>query len=132
MDFRLGTPTYRPYQKLQLEFEVRITPGLHVYGLPVPEGYTPLAVEVEPLEGMELGPLKLPEPRPFRVEGLDEQFYVYEGTVHGSMPIVLTKNLGEVTLRTKTQYQACTDALCYPPDVLVAELRLTGVDVIRD
>ncbi len=128
----LGAPAYRPYQKLRLEFEIRIAQGLHVYVEPIPEGYTPLTVEVDLLEGMETGEPELPDPHPFEVEGLDEQFYVYEGTVRGALPLVLTKNLGEVGLRVTLSYQACSDALCYPPAELAVELPITGIDVIRD
>ena len=130
--FRLDTPTYRPFQKLRLEFEIRIGEGLHVYVEPIPEGYTPLAVEVEPLEGMETGEPELPEPHPFQVEGLDEQFFVYEGTVRGALPLALTKNLGDVTLGVTLSYQACSEVLCYPPAELAAELPITGIDVIRE
>lgn len=130
--FWLASRTYHPYQKLRLDFEVQIAPGLHVYGLPIPEGYTPLTIEIEPLDGMELGPVQLPEPQPFRVEGLDEEFRVYQGTVRGSLPVVLTKNLGEVALKLRLRYQACGENFCNPPGEAVAELYLTGLDLIRD
>lgn len=130
--FWLGAPTYRPYQKLRLEFEIRIAAGLHVYGEPIPERYTPLTVEVEPLEGMEVGNVELLEPRLLPVEGLDEQFFIYDGTVRGALPVVLTKNLGEVALSVRLRYQACSDILCYPPAELAVELPVTGIDVIRE
>jgi hypothetical protein len=68
-----------------------------------------LTVEVERLEGMEVG-----------------------NTVRGALPVVLTKNLGEVTLSVRLRYQACSDILCYPPAELAVELPVTGIDVIRE
>ena len=46
---------------------------------------------------------------PFTVAGLDESFLVYEGTVHGTLPFVLTQNLGPTTLRFRLRYQSCTE-----------------------
>lgn len=57
-----------------LTVELSIEPGLHVYGTPIPEGYIPLTATVAPLEGLVAGAAELPEPHPFRIEGLDEQF----------------------------------------------------------
>ena len=81
---------------------------------------------------MEVGEPDLPHPHPFQVYGLDEQFYVYEGVVRGAVPLVLTKNLGEVALRITLSYQACSDTLCYPPAEVAVGLPITGIDVIRD
>ncbi|MBI3979130.1 MAG: redoxin domain-containing protein [Chloroflexi bacterium] len=127
-----GSATYRPYQKLRLDLDIEIAPGLHVYGQPVPDGYTPLTVAIDPLEALEAGPVELPAPRPFQVEGLDEQFLVYEGTVRGSIPVVLFQNLGDVTLTLRVRYQACSESLCYPPTEVTLPLLLTGLENIRD
>jgi hypothetical protein len=55
--------------------------GVHVYAPPVPPGYQALSVEIEPLDGLEYGELVLPEGQPFSIDGLDETFVVYAGTV---------------------------------------------------
>ena len=128
----LGTDSYHPYQKLKLNLGIQVAEGLHVYGRPIPEGYTPLEVEIDPLETLETGPLELPEPHPFRVEGLDEEFFIYEGSVRGAMTFLLTKNLGEVTLGVKVRYQACSDVACSPPGEVSLRLPLKGLDSIRD
>lgn len=127
-----GSPTYRPYQRLSLNLDLRVAPGLHIYGQPIPPGYTPVTVDVPPLEGMEVGQLKLPTPRRFSGSGLDEEFYTYEGDVRGSLSIVLAKNLGDVTLNLMLRYQACGDRFCNPPAALALELALSGLDLIKD
>lgn len=63
----LDTPTYRPYQKLRLHLGLRVAPGLHVYAAPTPDGFTPLAIEIAPREGLSVWPLITPSPRSFRV-----------------------------------------------------------------
>ena len=43
----------------------------------------------------------LPAPHPFRVEGLVEQFFVYDGKVSVTVPAVFTKNAGDQTLHAR-------------------------------
>jgi hypothetical protein len=80
----LDSPTYSVFQRLHLSVELTIAPGLHVYGAPAPDGVTPLSLDVSPIDGLELRPMVWTEPR--RVAGLDEERWVHEGTVHGTLP----------------------------------------------
>ena len=50
-------PTYRPYQQVRLHCELSVPSELHIFGSPVPDGYTPLSLRVEPQEGLEVGRL---------------------------------------------------------------------------
>lgn len=117
----LDAPAYRPYQRLQLAAVVTIEPGWHVYGTPVPEGYTALSLEVTPVPGLEVGTPIWPEPRPFRVEGLDDRFFVHEGTIRGREPVTfaLAPGSGTQIVRAALRYQPCSAAECLP----AAELR---------
>ena len=125
--------TYRPYQRVDLRLDVAVAPGLHVYGRPIPDGYTPLSVEVDPLESLEvLGPPQWPVGRPFRVAGLEESFVVHEGAVQGTVPLFLARNLGNVELVTRLRYQACSADECFPPDEVVLRLPIEGFDNVRD
>lgn len=80
----LDAEQYRIYQRLRVNVEVVVPSGWHVYGLPIPDGYVPLSVS--PVEGLEVGEPVLPAPHPFRVEGLEEQFFVYDGKVSVVVP----------------------------------------------
>jgi Thiol:disulfide interchange protein DsbD, N-terminal/AhpC/TSA family len=136
----LASATYRPYQKLRLGFSVVVASGLHVYGAPIPEGLTPLTVTVEPREGFEVGEVELPEPRlyeyEYATEGLDaptdEPTFVYEGTVRGALSLAIVQNLGEIEVGVRVRYQACGDAVCYPPAEVRLSLPLKGLDNLRD
>ncbi|HEX2173436.1 MAG TPA: protein-disulfide reductase DsbD N-terminal domain-containing protein [Dehalococcoidia bacterium] len=118
----LDSPTYSWFQRLRLTVELIVAPGYHIYGRPVPEGYTPLTIQVDPIPGVEVGDLKLPAPERFVVEGLDEEFWVHEGTVRASLPLTFTlqPGAGDLVVRATVSYQACTEFLCLPP----AEVRL--------
>jgi DsbC/DsbD-like thiol-disulfide interchange protein len=118
----LDSEHYRSMQRLLLVVELEIEPGLHVYGEPVPEGYVPLSIEVRPLEKLQVGPLNGPTPRPFEVEGLDEQFLVHEGRVRFSRPLTFLDRIGDPTIEVTVRYQACTASDCLPPAALRLEL----------
>ncbi len=77
---------------------IQIGDGLHIYGQPIPDGFYALAVTVDGAEGLESQELSLPEPQPYRVEGLDEEFVAYEGEIRGALPFYITANAGDVTL----------------------------------
>ena len=81
---------YRLYQQQRLHLAFEIPRGLHVYGSPVPEGYVPLTVGLDPRDGLSVGTIALPAPRPFNVEGLKEDFFVHEGRLDVVVPFSMT------------------------------------------
>jgi peroxiredoxin len=114
----LDSETYRVMQRLRLTVELKIEPGLHIYGTPVPEGYVPLSVEIAPVEGVEADPLEAPTPRPFTVAGLDERFLVYSDEVSATVPIRFGQLTGDRTIEIAVGYQACSATACLPPRLL--------------
>lgn len=125
-------PTYRPYQQIRLHVRLTLPAGVHVYGTPVPDGYTPLRLQLEPRDGLIVGDAEMPAPHPFRVDGLNEDLVVYEGTVRMTVPLLFTSNLGPTTLALELAYQTCTETTCLPPATIRLELPITGFDLIRD
>jgi hypothetical protein len=125
-------PTYRPYQQLRLHVRLTLPRDMHVYAAPVPPGYQALSVELEPLDGLEVGGLALGASRPFSVAGLDEPFMVYDGTVEATLSFMLIRNLGSTSLCVRVRYQACTEVACMPPASISQEVVLDGLDLIRD
>jgi peroxiredoxin len=124
--------TYRPYQQLGLHVRLVMPAGLHVYAAPVPPGYQALSVEMDPLDGLEHGELVMPEGQPFSIDGLGETFVVYAGTVEGTLPFMLTKNLGATRVGVRVSYEACTEVDCFPPTNVAQHVALDGLDLIRD
>jgi len=124
--------TYRPYEKHQLHVTAQLDPGVHVYGAPVPDGYSALEIAIAPFDGLDASPVQLPEPHPFRAEGLDEDFLVYEGIIDALVPFNIVPHREQATLSVTVSYQACTDSTCYPPEAATLNLVLGGVDLIRD
>ncbi len=112
----LDMPDYAWGQRVWLTVEVEIDEGLHVYGRPIPDGYYPLEITVEPIERVEVGEPEWPETTPFRIQGLDEQFHVYEGIVRVNLPIsFMVVDAGDMVVNVTVSYQACSAIDCLPP-----------------
>jgi peroxiredoxin len=129
---RADAPTYRPYQQVRLHVDLSLSSGLHVFTSPVPDGFTPLRLEVEPLDGLEVGQPTLPAARPFTLAGLDEDFVVYEDSIRAMIPLRFARNLGATVITMRIEYQACTLTECFPPATLRVDVPLNGLDLIRD
>jgi peroxiredoxin len=119
----LDSSTYRYFQRLLLSVELQIEPGLHVYGTPIADGYVPLSIELAPGDAVVTGAVDLPAPHAFRIEGLDEQFVVYEGRVLATLPITFAKrDAGDQLLSVTIHYQACSATDCLMPASVSLEL----------
>jgi hypothetical protein len=87
---------------------------------------------VDSIVPIEVGSHALPPAQPFQVEGLDERFLVYEGTVETDISCLILQNAGDVDVRVRVQYQACSAIECFPPTIVALSLPLKGLDLIRD
>ncbi|MBV9897454.1 MAG: redoxin domain-containing protein [Chloroflexi bacterium] len=125
-------PTYRPYQQVRLHVEMRLAPETHVFASPVPDGYTALSFEVDPLDGLTIGTPELPTPQPFSIAGLQDRFMVYEDTVRTTIPLLFTSNLGSTGITLRVHAQICTPLVCFPPNATRVDVTLNGLDLIRD
>jgi peroxiredoxin len=123
----LSSPTYWRYQRVHLMVDLTIAPGYHLYAAPVPDGYTPLSLEVA-AEPAEIGAPRFPSPKAFHLAGLDDEFWVYEGTVRLAVPIEFVMNRGEPagerTIRLTVAYQVCSDTTCFPPEQATFDLTI--------
>jgi hypothetical protein len=104
-----------------------VEPGWHVYGHPVPDGYTAVTVDVESIPEVAVKVAERPPTRPMRVEDLDEQFHVHEGRFELRVPFAVNVPPGHdsVDLMVRVHYQACSKSECLPPSTLTFDLRLS-------
>jgi hypothetical protein len=82
----LSTGRCFPGQELGLELDLRLDPGWHIYGKPLPASYQPLDLSLEsPLIGDQS--LELPAPQPLLLKALGETLPVYGGALkaHGEV-----------------------------------------------
>jgi DsbC/DsbD-like thiol-disulfide interchange protein len=128
----LDSSHYFAYQRLGLHLELTIAPGWHVYGPAVPPGYTGLRIDAKSdPPGVTLGTPRWPKTRPFRVEGLDEQFAVYEGMLEITVPVdfIINRGSGPVRLDSVLRFQACSERECLAPTSLALTLTVPEAPV---
>jgi AhpC/TSA family/Thiol:disulfide interchange protein DsbD, N-terminal len=103
----LDSPTYAFNQIVNAVIELNVGPGLHVYGEPISEGYVPLSVNVEPLEGLVVGKPQWPSPARWTVAGIGEEFWVYQGKVRGLLPLTfaMPPGHGNLVIQITIAYQ---------------------------
>jgi hypothetical protein len=136
----LSTDRCFPGQELALSLDIRLKPGWHVYGKPLPSNYhaTELTLQSPLIDEQSL---ELPPPTPMVFEALGETLPVYSerlkalGKVHirwsPPMPVKFLEALGEriepgsYKLQGALKFQACSAELCEPPQSISFELPLT-------
>ena len=122
---RLDSPTYWRYQRLWASVELDIAPGCHVYASQSPVDYVPLSMELS-AEGAEVGQPLWPEAHRLDVPGLNEELWVYDGSIRVDVPfefiIQRGEPLGDREVALNVRWQACDATTCWPPEQ--ASLRL--------
>jgi len=117
-----GTRIYSG-QQLRVEVEFAIEPGWHIYGRPLPEGYTPTSVKFDDAL-ISSQALAFPKPTPVKFEVLGETLPVYQGDFKASGMLRLKQELppGDHTLTGTLEFQECNDTLCKMPRTVRFEI----------
>ena len=128
----LDSPTYAFFQRLTLTVEIAVAPGFHVYAAPVPSGLTQLAIAVDRISDLEVGPVSWPAPRRFAFPGLGDELWVHEGTVRGTLPLTFAgaPGGGDHVVGVTVAYQACDDSTCLIPASVRVELAVKEVAMV--
>lgn len=136
----ISTDRAFPGQELGLALDLRLAPGWHVYGKPLPANYQALALTLEsPL--LESQSLEMPAPQPLHLQALGETLPVYGGELKARgklglrwsppMPAKFLETLGTpiepgaYRIKGTLRFQACSDEVCEAPQTLTFELPLT-------
>jgi DsbC/DsbD-like thiol-disulfide interchange protein len=110
---------------LRVTVDFDISPGWHVYGKPLPEGYTPTSVSFDNdlLSGQQL---VFPKPTPVKFELLGETLPVYQGRFSAAGDVLLRQNVapGDYQLSGTLGFQECNDNLCKMPQQVRFEIPL--------
>lgn len=108
---------YVRWQESRLHLLFELEPGWHVYGRPLPAGYAPLEVAPASIDEVRFGAPGYPPTKPFRVQGLDEDFNVYAGRFEVGLPFAVEvgPDHGPVGIEIGIRYQACSQEECLPP-----------------
>lgn len=122
----LAEPTLTFMQLTRLAVRLDLDPGLHVYGEPVPAGFTATQVTVRAAgdpEGVRIGDVQAPPTKPFAVAGINDEFHVFDGAVEFGVPIANgNRDLESLALEVTVAFQACDDKQCFLPQTKTLQL----------
>lgn len=128
----LMTKELHPRQRSFIYVNLELDEGLHVYGDPIPDGYIKTSVVATGTEGLEFGEPQFPPTKPFKIEGIDDEFYTFDGKVEIVVPVVSTiREVGEAEIELSVSFQACTDQMCYLPRTEKLRLALTTAPNVK-
>jgi AhpC/TSA family/Disulphide bond corrector protein DsbC len=102
-----------------------LEPGWHVYGAPLPEGYTPTSVTFDgPAVARQF--FELPEATPVRMDVLGETVPAYSDSFQGLGSLLLRFPLddGRIVLSGRVSFQQCGATVCEAPETIPFELPL--------
>lgn len=119
-----------PGQRVSLLLDVTPAKGIHIYAPPQTE-YIPIALELKPAPDLRVFPPKFPASEKYEFKPLKEIVQVYMKPFRLTQDVTLQvtpatreaagKPNASMVFAGTLSYQACDDALCYPPaDVAVA------------
>jgi len=119
----------------------RVTPGpkMHVYA-PGQRGYIPIALSLDADSAFQSHALRFSASTTYHYKPLNETVQVYSAPflLAQDITIALTPDVrarasrGEVlTVKGTIEYQACDDTVCYRPETIPVEWKLTLSPIVR-
>ncbi len=102
-----------------------VTPAAHVHVYaPNVSGYRPITLKLEPQPGLVIRAAQLPKPEDYFFKPLNEHVPVYQHPFRIVQDVMLDaskagsaalKGISMMTITGTFDYQACDDAVCFPP-----------------
>jgi thioredoxin:protein disulfide reductase len=110
-------------QQLGVAVDFEVAPGWHIYGQPLPQGYTPTAMKFDD-EIVVNQMLEMPKPTPVKFVALAETLPVYQGSFKAIGNVRMKQKLppGDHKLTGTIDFQECNNSLCKIPRSVRFEL----------
>jgi hypothetical protein len=125
---RIGFPSAQAFAGQEVGFFVdfALQPRWHIYGTPLPAGYTTTSVTFES-PAILSQTLELPAAEMLDIPALGKTLPVYSGSFRGIGALLLKFPLpeGRLALQGRLAFQQCSDTVCEPPETISFELVLT-------
>lgn len=114
-----------PGQVLEVSADFVVPPGWHIYGEPLPEGYTPTAIKMQG-DAIAEQSFSFPKPAMVTFAGLGETMPVYKDTVRAEGKLRLRPDLkpGSYDVVARVELQECDDKICKMPQSASATIPL--------
>ena len=112
----LGARELKLMQRAELYVRIELDEGQHVNGREAPAGYFATEVLVTGPEGLRVEEPRYPATKPFRVQGLSEEFQVLDGKIEIVVPLVSAiREVDSIPIEIEVRYQACDERECFLP-----------------
>jgi peroxiredoxin len=129
----LDSATYVFFQRVLLTVEIAIASGVRVCAEATRDGLTPLSIDIDPLDGLEVGPARWPVRRSVSAPAFDDGVPAYQGVVRVTMPLTFAAapGGGDRTVILTVRYQGADDTSWFAPSsvqisIPVREAALVG------
>jgi hypothetical protein len=137
-------PSVIPGGRVSLIADIELPPDVHVYS-PGVQGYKPIQLTLQGPPGIELQPVVYPNSKVLDLKAIQEHVPVFEGKFRISQDLTVTPSKASDAIRSlfskeKTifitgdlKYQACDQAVCYPPTSVPVkwQLQILALDLKR-
>jgi hypothetical protein len=114
-----------PGESKDAEILITVTDGFHVQANPAANKFLiPLTLELESENDLEVGDVRYPTSKTYRLKGTGQDLLTYEGTFTVSVSIRASASAeeGMRKARGRLRYQACDDRACRAPATVAVEL----------
>lgn len=112
----LGARDLKFMQRAELYVRIDLAEGQHVNGPETPTGYFPTEVLVTGPAGLRVEEPRYPATKPFRVQGLSEEFQVLDSDVEIVVPLVSAiREVDSIPIEIEVRYQVCDERECFLP-----------------
>lgn len=131
-----STETVSGGQRILLSVTVEMPKGYHVYA-PGTEGYLPLSWTLNPSAGWKEHEVIFPKPRILFLKAINEKVPVYEGKAMLARDVTIGDDRslkpllaqdGTLTIEGAVRYQACSERICFPPEIVPVKWTLKRVE----
>jgi hypothetical protein len=127
-------------QRVAIELNVELKPGMHVYAPGVQDDYIPVRWQIAESPAWKAHPAGFPPGETMRLAG--DIVPVYRGKLRLVRDLTVTPDFravlaaagagGELVIKGSFRYQACDETKCFPPRTLPLEWKLRVQDLDRE
>lgn len=110
--------TVRPGERVRLSLAVRLPETVHVQAdKPRDPSLIPTALTLQPPPGVTIGKITYPAASDLKQAGQKEPLAVFGHafTITVDAEVAATTAPGDLVIPARLRYQACDEAMCYPP-----------------
>jgi DsbC/DsbD-like thiol-disulfide interchange protein len=112
------TATIRAGQPVHVALKVKLPADVHVQSdKPRDPALIPTVLTIDAPAGVTVGKIRYPAPRDLKQQGQQQPLAVFgpEFTIDVDLTLAKTATAGDLVVPAHLKYQACDEAVCYPP-----------------